>query len=142
MKFTRGKRIALEALGPPFLGTFLMTGFTIGEHLLRGGSMSFVFLQGRDYLLIFLYAYVFGTLPSLAYMGVMEAAFKRGLEPTEWKAVALSAGLGLLAGGSIALLATSGRASFGELTYLATFGLIVGLLLGLITRFLTRRSVP
>ena len=142
MKFTRGKRIALEVLGPPFLGAFLMMGFSIGEHLLRNGSLSFVFLQGRDYLLVFFYAYVFGTLPSLAYMGLMEAAFRRRLDPTEWRAVGLSSGLGLLAGAGIMLLVSSGRASARELTYFAAFGFIVGLLLGLIIRFLTRRSAP
>ncbi len=142
MNFTRGKRIALEVLGPPFLGAFLLTCFSIGEHLLRNGNLSFVFLQGRDYLLVFFYAYVFGILPSLAYMSLMEAAFNRGFEPTEWRSVALSGGLGLLAGAGIMLLASTGRASVGELTYFATFGLIVGLLLSLIIRFFTRKSAP
>jgi hypothetical protein len=142
MKFTRGKRIALEVWGPPFLGAALMTFYSVGEQVLRSGDLSFVFLQTRDYLLIFVYAYVFGTLPSLAYMGLMEAAFSRGLEPTEWRTVALSSGLGLLAGTGIMLLVSSGRASVGELSYFATFGLIVGLLLGVIIRFFTRKSAP
>lgn len=142
MKFTRGKRIALEVLGPPFLGAILMTSYTIGEHLLRNGDLSFVFLQGRDYLLVFFFAYVFGILPSLAYMGLMEAAFNRGLDPTDWRAVGLSSGLGLLAGAGIMLFVSSGRASVGELTYFAIFGLIVGLLLGLIIWFFTRKSAP
>lgn len=142
MTFTRGKRIALEVLAPPFLGAFLMTGVSIGEHLLRNGNLSFVFLQNRDYLLVFFFAYVFGILPSLAYMGLMEAAFNRGLEAREWRAVALSGGLGLLAGAGIMLMVSSGRASVGELTYFAIFGFIVGLLLGLITRFFTRKSAP
>jgi hypothetical protein len=137
MKFTRGKRRALEVLGPPFLGAFLMTGFSIGEHLLRNGNLSFVFLQGRDYLLVFLYAYVFGILPSLAYMGVMEASFNRGLDPAGWRTVALSGGLGLLAGACIMLLISSGRASAGELAYFAGTGLVVGLLLGACIRRLS-----
>ncbi len=129
-------------LGPPFLGALLMTGFSIGEHLLRKGNLAFVFLQGRDYLLVFLYAYVFGILPSLAYMGLLERAFNRGLDPAEWWTVALSGGLGLSAGAGIMLFVSSGRSSVGELTYFATFGLIVGLLLGLIIRFFTRKSAP
>lgn len=140
MNFTRGKRIALEVLGPPFLGAFLMSSYTIGEHLLRSGNLSFVLLQGRDYLLVFVYAYIFGTLPSLAYMGLMEAAFRRGLEPAGWPTVALSAGLGALSGVAIMLLVSSGRAAAGEVIYFAIFGWVVGGLIGLIIRFLTRNA--
>lgn len=139
MTFTRSKRIALEVLGPPLLGAFLMTGFSIAVSLGRGVNLGFLLQDGRDYLFVLIYAYIFGLLPSLAYMSVMEAAFAHGLYPAGGKSVGLSALLGLLCG--VGMAAIFGGLRTGTLGLWLGFGgvgLLVGVVLGLVIGRLSR----
>lgn len=140
MNFTRGKRIALEVLGPPLLGTVVVVGVSIAISLGRGVNLGFLRQEARDYLFVLIYAYVFGLPPSLAYMTVMEAAFARGLDPDSGRSVGLSAVLGLLSGAGIA--AVLGGLRTGALELWLCFGgvgLLVGLVLGWVIRRLSRQ---
>jgi hypothetical protein len=144
MKFTRGKRIALEVLAPPVLGGLGIMAISIVIGLWNGIRPLRLLQDTRDYLIVtFIFSYVIGIVPSLAYTGVMETAFARGLDPACGRTVALSGFLGLAAGLGIAIVFGWKRPTPVEYpVILAADGLLVGCLLGLIIRFLTRRSAP
>ena len=94
MKLSRPRRIALELLGPAFLGALLQ--FTIGLVKTVAGSVvsgrwsdwSFRVLQGFAVFLFF--AYVFAGIQSVVYALVMEWRFARGLDPCSWRSASCS----------------------------------------------------
>ena len=112
-------RIAIEVLGPAFLGTAFFFIWKHDEFVLTSG---FSLQEFGGYLV---FAYVFGILPSLVYAFIMERWLKRrsvghrSLVAT----IALSAFVGLVAGYAIHL------ASEAPVTLL---GALVGLVLGVI----------
>lgn len=135
MTLTRGRRVCLEVLAPPFLGSCL--GLLAGTvlSLVQGASLQFLWLQRWDYLVTFFWAYLLGGLPSVGYMLVMEWRFARGLEPRSGRAVALSTLLGGGAGGliSAAILPLDAGVSF----YLTGLGGTVGFIIGQLVKRLT-----
>lgn len=140
MTLTRGKRITLEVLFPPGLAAGLMTGYSTVLALLSGIATDRLIEELPYVLITFVYAYTFGLLPSATYMALMELAFSRGLEPRGWRMVALSGALGLLAGLASAALMTlwfSSNARIPMWVNFSLFGLIVGLLIGQVVRFLS-----
>ncbi len=135
MKFTRGKRIALEVLGPPALGTMVMAGIFIIASLSRGGGLGILRQEARDYLFMLVPAYVFAGPPSILYAVIMEWRIREGLDPASWRLVGWSSFLGLLAGLAIPLVLSSGHRTEAEiwLTFCST-GMLVGLVMGLLIR--------
>ncbi|MBI2496663.1 MAG: hypothetical protein HYV75_01610 [Opitutae bacterium] len=138
---TRGKRIALEILGPPALGAGLwyatITATTAWSVWVDDRPQAWNWQIAQRMGVVLLFAYIFAGLPSLLYAAIMEWRFTRGLNPGSWRAVAWSSGLGLASGLMIIGVASTGRA---ESTAYAMFGglvLAVGFLLGW---FIKRRS--
>jgi hypothetical protein len=140
MTFTRGKRIALEVLGPPFLGGLGLTIFSVVVQLWNGISPMYILQETRDYLVVtFIFSYVLGIVPSLAYMGVMETAFARGLDPACVRTVVFSSLLGVAAGLGIVVVLAWGRSTPVEYpVILAADGLLVGWSLGMLIKRLSR----
>jgi hypothetical protein len=135
MTLTRGRRMCLEALAPPFLGSSIGILAGLAMDLAQGTSLQFLWLQRRDYLLIFFWAYLLGGLPSLGYMLIMEARFARGLDPRSWRSV----GLSTLLGGGAGLLISAAilPLQLGVSFYLTVLGGTVGFVIGYLTKRLT-----
>lgn len=135
MMLTRGRRRCLEALAPPLLGSSIGILAGLVMDLVQGTSLQFLWLQRRDYLLIFFWAYLLGGLPSVAYMLVMEWRYGRGLDPRSWRSVGWSTLLGGGAGGliSAAILPLDAGVSF----YLTGLGGTVGFIIGYLVKRLT-----
>ena len=108
MKFTRGKRIALELLGPPALGAGIFALYLIGaaawEIAVKGKALGKTLGDfGLGILIVLVYAYIFVGVQSILYAVIMEWRFKRGLDPRSWRAVMLSTALGFASGSIIAV---------------------------------------
>ena len=131
---TRGKRIALEILGPPALGAGLwdmtMAATMAWSAWVDGRPQAWSWQIAQVTGAVFLFAYVFAGLPSLLYAAIMEWGFARGLNPASWRAVLWSSGLGLTSGLAIIGVASAGRAEFAAYALLGGLGLVVGFLLG------------
>jgi hypothetical protein len=141
---TRGKRIALELIGPPFLGAVLWNVMLTAELLAKmradGFSLETTVRALQAVGVIFLFAYLVAGLPSIGYMLVMERFFARGLNPTSWRMVWLSTLLGSFCGAVIAL-ATNKDLPVAWLLFIGT-GMSVGFGLGLVIKTLSARKPP
>lgn len=140
MKLTRGKRIALELLGPPFIGAALMISFATVNMLWEASASDSYHDKFRDWptfmVVVFGFAYVFVGAQSIIYTAIMEWRFKRGLDPRSWRMVGLSSTLGFASGGAVVIVAIFGDPQF-MLTGLAIWGgtgLLVGFLMGLLIK--------
>ncbi len=144
MKFTRGKRIALEVLGPPFLGAILMTtvfaAMAVAEALEKGEFRHRLEQVAQVTLMAVFVAYILAGIQSVLYALVMEWRFARGLDPRSWKSVGLSCTLGFLSGAVIVLPMGWGRQLLNPWLWLiyGGLGLLVGFALGLLIRRLSR----
>ncbi len=137
----RKARIALEILGPSFLGVVLPFGLWQGLAAVQGASGQFLWLQMHELPNTLGWAYLFGGPPSVVYMVVMEWRFARGLDPRSWRAVGLSTLLGLAAGLSIAFTLISGWwPDVVAPLNLGGIGVAVGFVLGLIIRRFSRAA--
>jgi len=143
MKLTRGKRIALELLGPGLLGAASsgVAGAIIfaAKRGFTADSIQFGLMNLVTWPVVIPFAYVFAAVPSLAYAGIMEGCFASGLKPDSGRAVALSTGLGLASGASMAAAYGFDRPDGRFLwTYFPGIGFAVVLSLGLIIRRLSK----
>lgn len=146
MNFTRGKRIALEVLGPPAMSAIIATtvfaAFAIVEAVEKEGTWHRLKQVAGVALAAVIGAYVLAGVQSILYAFVMEWRFTRGLDPRSWRSVGWSTGLGFGAGGVIVLVVGWSN-GFGEVFAWLSFGglgLLVGFALGLLIRCLARRS--
>lgn len=114
----RAQRIILEVFGPPLLAA------TIFEVVALVGTREAEALKLFPLFLFF--GYLVAGLPSLAFAGIMEFAFARGLEPTSKSAVLLAATLGMASG----LLIDMAMAGATTVRLSAAFFMILGLLVG------------
>lgn len=137
MKLTRGKRIALELLGPPALGVIIVMAISYAQTL-------WIVLQDEKTpklepgllkpfgLLIF--AYLFAGIPSVIYTMVMEWRFTKGLDPESWRTIQFSACLGTMAGIFVGLLLSEFHLN-SAFWLMSGIGLIVGFLMGLLIKW-------
>jgi hypothetical protein len=143
MNFTRGKRIALEVLGPPLLGGAAATLWAWGMMVYRnlytietfGAMAAQLSALPSLWLLYGVFAFPMMGVQAILYAAIMEWCFSRGLDPRSWRSVALSTGLGF---------ASSAVIGFGygyerkETWYFFNgFGLAVGFVLGWLIRRLS-----
>lgn len=139
----RPKRIALEILGPPMLGTgLLLVGWgavALWNILTQAAPVKWDPEILVWVLVVLVYAFVLAGIPSILYTLVMEWRFSRGLNPQSWRTVGLSSTLGLLSGGAIMVVFTGARFEPGLLGFWGGMGSAVGFLLGL---FIKVRSTP
>ena len=88
MKLTRGKRIALELLGPAALGagipTIIFGGAALIESLIKGNVTGHYLKEVVQVAVpYFIYAYFIVGLQSVLYTVIMERRFKWGLVPPQ-----------------------------------------------------------
>ena len=138
MKFTRGKRITFELLGPPLLGAILLFACAmatvvwnkIQNGLVETFSLKELLGMGIAYLG---FAYFFAGIPAIVYTFIMEWRFARAQEPDSWQTVRFSAFLGAVAGTILGLALNEFH--FGSVFWLmGGIGLAVGFLLGLVIK--------
>jgi hypothetical protein len=143
MKLTRGKRIALELIGPPILGVIVSLVMTEGHALwaFAQGDRRWLHEGGlfKDIWLILLIAYVFAGLQSIVYTLVMEWLFSTGLDPRSWRSVVWSTALGFLSGAAIVAAYGWGRTDlFESWLSFGGIGTAVGCGMGLLIKRLSR----
>jgi hypothetical protein len=129
---TRGTRIALELLGPPFVASIILTGIFA---VLDRDATAFLGLP-----LILVFAYLFAGLPAAAFTLVLEVAWAKGADPGSWSAVRLAALAGLPSG-LLVTLWFAPWAHSGPLSSFALFGALgaaTGGITGLLVRARTR----
>ena len=139
MKFTRGKRIALELLGPPALGATILGSINAVINTIKDGPQDWqiVLHQTFQYMIFAVIgSYMFAIAPSALCACLLEWRFSRGLRPDSRRQVALSAWLGLISGTGISILVAGFLdLSIGLLSIFGGTGLVVGFLIGLLIRF-------
>lgn len=139
MKLTCGKRIALELIGPPLLGGFVLGLVFFFPGMIQNANTDkpweLIPMALYSVLISVIAAFLIAGIPSLIYTCVMEWRFGRGLDPRSGRSIALSALLGVAAGLAITLAYGSERADalILGLTFCGT-GLIVGLIMGLLIK--------
>lgn len=146
MKITRGKRIALEVLGPPLLGgagATLWAWGTIVYHNLHqietfGAAAAQLRILPCLWLLYGTFAFPMIGLQAAGYAAILEWRFSRGLDPRSWRSVVLSSVLGYLSCLPLALGYGYERKETWWLFNL--LGPAVGLVLGLLIKRWTTRS--
>jgi hypothetical protein len=139
MKLTRGKRIALELLGPPAIGAGLIIavfgGASLWDALMKGLTWDLLQQIGMLSLTIFCAAYLVVGIQSIIYAIILEWRFKRGLVPCSWQLVRLSSLLGFGSGAVLSLAHFGQPAKIGPtLLFAGGLGLIVGFLMGLLIK--------
>ena len=143
MKFTRGKRIALELLGPPFVGTLIALALgsakAIRESVLSGQWTGWDFRIIQGFVLGFIFslpfAYIFAGVQSIVYTLIMEWRFALGLDPRNWRSVGLSTALGFASGAVICMGFGPAYSDTRALwLYFGGIGLAVGFVLGLLIK--------
>ena len=138
MKFTKKKRIALELLGPPFIGAAPFLVWDIFTNS-RGWKFSPEALLGVG--LVLYVAYLCVGIQSILFTVVMEWRFARGLDPRSWQSVSLSTLLGFGSGAVVALAyGSTGNDHFGPWLFWAGLGLAVGLTMGLLIKALSKEK--
>jgi hypothetical protein len=142
MTFTRGKRIALELLGPPALGATLMialmAGITVVETIEKGDVLQRLKELAQGTVFVAVFAYMLAGAQSILYACIMEWRFARGLDPRSWRSVVLSSGL---ASGAAIMLVIGWRSDLHAQwlwVFYGGIGLLVGFSLGLLIRRLSR----
>ncbi len=143
MKFTRGKRIALELLGPAAIGasflSLVMAGLSVWEIATKNAEATKALLSWlTGSLFVLLMAYIYVGPQSIVSTWVLERRFKRGLDPASWNVVKLCSALGFVSGGVIGgVIGILGDGKTGLLVGLifGGLGLVVGFILGLLIRF-------
>ncbi len=125
-----GKRFLLRVVLPPGCGAvFVALGVVIFERLIAGNSTPIRVgeaLAGFGGLLF--YGYVFASLPSVLFAGLMALWDRFGPTRCRWGALALSTGLGLVCGG-VWLIGelTGGKTSVNPLAWVfAAAGALTG----------------
>jgi hypothetical protein len=140
----RSKRILLELLGPPLLGSVVLwTGIavwtcweTIKERKpIQWDGQIFSFMG-----MVLIFAYLLAGIPSIVYTVIMEWRFRQGLDPQSRRAVILSTVLGLLSGIAIVLTITGGRWEDTGWVFYGGIGALVGLSLGWMIKALSAPS--
>jgi hypothetical protein len=138
MKLTRPKRIALELLGPPLLGTIFLLGISQAiavwyavQHRLPPPGWGSISIQTMGGVLIG--AYLYAGIPSIIYTWIMEWRFNRGLNPVSWGTVLWSSFLGFLSGAGI-VVAFDGYGWHGPVAFFGGTGCTVGFSLGLLIK--------
>jgi len=119
----RAQRVILEVFGPPALAA------TIFEIVALVGAREVAALKLFPMILIF--GYLVAGLPSLAFAGIMEFAFARGLEPTSKSAVLLAATLGMTSGLPIDMAMAGAMTVRSSAAFFMILGLLVGGAIGL-----------
>ena len=144
MKFTRGKRIALEVLGPPALGAAIMTSviavFAIAEAAEKGAALQRLKELAQAGTVAVVFAYMLAGAQSIFYAFIMEWRFARGLDPRSWRSVGLSSALGFLSG-AVIVLSLGWRSDLLNAWLWFAYGglgLLVGFTLGLLIKRLSR----
>jgi hypothetical protein len=129
----RRNRILLEIFAPPFIGTLVWIVCGCVKDMLYSGKVtdqSYSFLGSC--LVIALFAYIFGIVPSVLCTLLAELMFSMGLNPGSWRMVFVAGFLGTIAGVGIFIEL---RGAFSGLAYFLSFvGLITGLIIGLIIK--------
>lgn len=144
MKLTRGKRIALELLGPPALGALLlMLWILCGEPWLNGQTKAWQWTEIlKSTVVITGFAYFFGSIPSAIYAFVMEGLFSRGLDPGSWRAVHISTLMGTLSGIVLGCVLDELRLKSAVWIIFGGIGLCVGLLLSMLIKHGSKETNP
>ncbi len=146
MTFTRRKRIALEALGPPVLGGAAATGWAWGAtvyhslYRLETGEdwAATLGLMPTYWFLYGMMAIPMSGIQAILYAAIMEWCFARGLDPRSWRSVALSTLLGFAAGAIIAV--GYGYERKETWYFFNSLGVVVGFVLGWLIRRLSAKS--
>ncbi|HEY4245538.1 MAG TPA: DUF1731 domain-containing protein [Lacunisphaera sp.] len=141
---TRGWRIAIEILGPAPIGALVWVVGTGVRNLWMTSENGMLVTNALMALpLAILFAYFFVGIQSLFYTAILEWSFARGLDPGSWSTVGLSTVLGLVSG--VVIVAASGFSRAGVTESLISsggVGVSVGLILGLLIKFLSKTRVP
>lgn len=140
MPLTRRKRIALELLGPAFIGAapfiVALAGFSLWETFTKNQPWKFPLEALQGIGMILLVAYVCVGIQSILFTAILEWQFARGLDPRSWRAVGLSSLLGLASGAVVALAYGFKRDDqLGLWLFWGGFGLAVGFTLGLLIKW-------
>ncbi len=143
MTFTRGKRIALEVLGPPLLGGAAATLWAWGMMVYRnphnfetfGAMAAQLSALPWLWLLYGVMAFPMSGIQTILYAAIMEWRFSRGLDPHSWRSVALSTVLGYASGAVIAF--GYGYERKETWYFFNSLGLAVGFVLGWLIRRLS-----
>ena len=94
----------------------------------------------QEVAVVMLYAYGFAAVPSIAHALLMERCYRRGLLPSQGRAVIISSASGLLAGTLLAVIFLVGS-SFSALSRLWPYpllGAVTGAVVGLLIRVISR----
>ena len=139
MKLTRRKRIALELLGPPFIGATLPALFfvptALGGAIMKGDPASGLKELGTNLGIVYAVAYMIAGVQSVLYTVIMEWCFSRGIDPRSWRSVGLSTLLGFFSGAAICLGYGFQRSDVIALwVFFGGTGLAVGLILGFLIK--------
>lgn len=140
MKLTRGRRIALELLGPPLAGGVLVTiwawsrqaYFSMYQYESIWEAAGLLCAIPAMWLLYGMFAFPMVGLQAAGYTAIMEWRFSRGLDPRSWRSVVLSSVLGYLSGLPLAFGYGYERKDTWYL--FNVLGVVVGLGLGLLIR--------
>lgn len=137
MKLTRGKRIALELLGPTVISSSIILLIISVNLLVEQGCSSVAFHQMGQYAFVVpLGALMWSGLQSIVCALFLEWRFTRGLNPGSVQTVKLCTLLGFL---SATLIVIALGAPVSETVYfwavLGALGLLVGFILGLLIKF-------
>jgi hypothetical protein len=139
MNLTRPKRIAIELLGPPFVGVlpFLLVslGSALWEAFGKKGNRETVLADLQLAATLMMFAYVFVGIQSILYTAIMEWRFLRGLDPCGWRSVRLSSLLGFSSGALVAFAYGFDRSNaFSLWLFWGGLGLAVGFVMGLLIK--------
>ena len=145
MKLTRGKRIALELLGPPMIGAtgLILISFAMAlpGAITKHDLMHELKQLGAGILMIYVFAFIFSGLQSIFYAMIMEWHFAHGVNPHSWSSVGWSTGLGFAAGAAICLVYGFDRSDTLALwLYFGGIGTAVGFVLGVVIKTLSPKS--
>jgi hypothetical protein len=122
----RAQRVILEVFGPPALAA------TIFEIVALVAVREVAALKLFPMFLIF--GYLVAGLPSLAFAGILEFAFSKGLGPKSTSAVLLAAMLGMASGLPIDMAIAGAITVRPSAAFFTILGLLVGGAIGLVIR--------
>jgi hypothetical protein len=145
MKLTRGKRIALELLGPPLVGGALATMWawsrqassSLYQYESIWEATALLRAMPAMWLLYGMFAFPMVGLQAAVYTAIMEWRFSRSLDPRSWRSVVLSTMLGYLSG--LPLAFGYGYERKDTWYFFNIVGLVVGFVLGLFIKIWSAR---